>query len=160
MNAVPATVGHPACSDLVTMTVHGQMFGLDVGCVRDVLGARTVTPIPHAPREIGGLLNLRGRIVTVLDVRARLSLPPDAEGAAEGHIVVEHRGELYSLKVDGVGDVLAPVERLPNPPTLDAHWRTISAGVEQREGRLLVVVDVDRLIGHEPESETADTLPI
>lgn len=158
MSAALESVGRSTCADLVTMTVDGQLFGLDVACVRDVLSARQLTAVPHAPREIAGLLNLRGRIVTVLDVRARLSLPPN-EGDDARHIVVEHRGELYSLKVDEVGDVLAPTDRRPNPPTMDARWRAVSAGVEQREGRLLIAVDVDRLIGGDSDDSCGAIAP-
>ena len=116
--------------DLVlTLTVGGQTCGLPVLVVRDVLGAQTITPIPLAPAEIQGAMNLRGRIVTAVDLRLRLGLPPrpDAEagGAAPMSIVVEQGGELYSMLADAVGDVisLAATDRAPNPPSMVGSGR-------------------------------------
>lgn len=136
-------------ADLVlTLTVGGQPCGVPVLVVRDVLGTQTITPIPLAPPEIEGAMNLRGRIVTALDLRRRLGLAPRPEGAQPMSIVVEHGGELYAMLADAVGDVvpLPPADRAPNPPTLDAVWRDVSRGVHRRDGQLLIVLDVERLL--------------
>jgi purine-binding chemotaxis protein CheW len=137
-----------AC-ELVTVTVGGQLFGIPVLQVQDVLGPQRITRIPLAPSEIAGSLNLRGRIVTAIDVRVRLGLAQVAEAAGRMSVVVEHGAELYSLLVDSVGEVLtidlAACER--NPGTLHAFWRDVSAGIYKLEGQLLVVLDVSRLLG-------------
>lgn len=135
-------------SDLVTMTVAGQVFGIPVLQVQDVLKPQRITRIPLAPPEIAGSLNLRGRIVTVIDVRTRLGLPAFSEDQKRMSIVVEHKGELYSLMVDQIGEVL----NLPNasfehnPSTLDKRWREIAQGIYRLEQTLLVVLDVARLL--------------
>jgi purine-binding chemotaxis protein CheW len=134
--------------DYVTMFIDGQLFGIPVLTVQDVLGPQKVTRIPLAPREVAGSLNLRGRIVTAIDVRRRLGLK-DVEGAKPGmSVVVDMNGELYSLLIDSVGEVLslrsAAFER--NPPTLDPLWREFSAGIYRLDGKLLVVLDVQRLL--------------
>jgi purine-binding chemotaxis protein CheW len=139
--------------DFVTFTIADQLFGIPVLLVQDVLSSYQITRIPLAPPEITGSLNLRGRVVTAVDVRIRLGLPPREAGAESMSIVAETEGELYSLMVDSVGEVLplstAAYER--NPPTLDAKLRAYSEGIYRLDDRLLVVLDVKRLLdyGHE-----------
>ncbi len=139
-----------ATQDFVTMFIAGQMFGIPVLMVQDVLGPQKITRIPLAPKEVAGSLNLRGRIVTAIDVRLRLGLDKSADTASGSgmSVVVDMKGELYSLMVDSVGEVLslpaASFER--NPPTLDPLWREFSAGIYRLDGQLLVVLDVPQLL--------------
>src|SRR5271165_596912 len=134
--------------DFVTMFIEGQMFGIPVLVVRDVLGPQKITRIPLAPPEVAGALNLRGRIVTAIDVRRRLDLPPRAANVAGMSVVVEHKGEPYSLMIDSVGEVLSvPFEAYErNPATLNARWREVSGGIYRLDGKLLVVLEVDLLL--------------
>ncbi len=134
--------------DFLTLYIADQLFGIPVLQVQDVLGAQKVTKIPLAPPEVAGALNLRGRIVTAIDVRCRLGLESSGEDQKEMSVVVDHKGELYSLIIDRVGDVLALEEENyeTNPPTLDPLWRDISAGIYRLEGELLVVLDVPKLL--------------
>ncbi len=143
-----AALGADAAHMVLTLTVAGQQCGVPVLSVRDVLGVQTITPIPLAPREVAGSLNLRGRIVTAVDLRARLGLPPREARRGAMSVVVEVGGELYSLLADEVGEVLslASEERAPNPPTLDHLWRDVSLGVHRQGGSLLVIFDVDKLL--------------
>jgi purine-binding chemotaxis protein CheW len=96
-----------ANEDFVTMMISDQLFGIPVLQVQDVLGNQRITRIPLAPPEVAGSLNLRGRIVTAIDVRLRLGLPARPKDKPGMSIVVDLRGELYSLMVDGVGEVLS-----------------------------------------------------
>jgi len=154
--AVASAHGAPAASPLgteaahmvLTITVAGQLCGVPVLSVRDVLGAQAITRIPLAPREVAGSLNLRGRIVTAVDLRTRLGLPPRDDGRPAMSVVVEQAGELYSLLADQVGEVLSlsPAERAANPPTLHHTWRDMSLGVHRHGGQLLVLLDVDKLL--------------
>jgi purine-binding chemotaxis protein CheW len=133
----------------LTLTVASQLCGVPVLSVRDVLGTQTITRIPLAPREVAGSLNLRGRIVTAIDLRRRLNLPDRAADApAPMSVVVEHQNELYSLLSDSVGDVvpLPAAGFAPNPPTLPLLWREISRGVHKQNGGLLIVLDVERVL--------------
>ncbi|HRJ61293.1 MAG TPA: chemotaxis protein CheW [Azospirillaceae bacterium] len=134
--------------DYVTMTIADQLFGIPVLQVQDVLGHQRITRIPLAPPEVAGSLNLRGRIVTAIDVRLRLNLSPRHKGKSGMSIVVDLRGELYSLMVDSVGEVLSlsndDFER--NPATLDPRWREVSTGIYRLNGQLMVVLDVPRLL--------------
>jgi purine-binding chemotaxis protein CheW len=128
----------------VTLTVGGQLCGIPVLSVRDILGPQAITRIPLAPPEVAGSLNLRGRIVTAIDLRRRLGVAHAASGGGAMSVVVEHQGELYSLLVDSVGEVmrLEAASREQNPPTLDPEWRAFSAGIFRLAGELLVVLDV------------------
>jgi purine-binding chemotaxis protein CheW len=133
----------------LTLTVADQLCGVPVLAIRDVLGVQSITCIPLAPPEVAGSLNLRGRIVTAIDLRCRLGLPPRPEGHRGAmSVVVEREGELYSLLADQVGEVLPlpRAERAPNPVTLDAVWRDISNGVHRIGERLLIVIDVERIL--------------
>src|SRR5690606_41239580 len=92
--------------DFVTFTIAEQLFGIPVLKVQDVLSTHNITRIPLAPPEIAGSLNLRGRIVTAMDVRLRLGLAPRQGGNAMS-LGAEHEGELYSRTVGAGGAGLA-----------------------------------------------------
>ena len=118
--------------------------------MRDILRPQKITKVPLASREVAGLLNLRGRIVTAINLRGRLGLEPDTSGGEGMSVVIERRGELYSLAVDSVGEVLRlssdAFER--NPATLDQVWRQYSQGVYRLKEGLLVVLDDDSLLDY------------
>ncbi|QQR69529.1 MAG: chemotaxis protein CheW [Alphaproteobacteria bacterium] len=134
--------------DFVTMTVMDQVFGIPVLQVRDVLAPQRITRIPLAQPEVAGSLNLRGHIVTAIDVRRRMGLPPREDGKASMSIVVDNKGELYSLLVDSVGEVLSLPESdfEENPPTMDERWRGVSQGIYRLDKTLLVILDITRLM--------------
>ncbi len=135
--------------EYLSVIIAGQLFGIPVLQVQDVLGEQSVTTIPLAPPEVAGSLNLRGRIVTAIDVRQRLGLDAqDAEGLKAMSVVVEENNELYSLIIDKVGDVL-PLDNKnyeSSPATLDPLWREVSMGVYRLENELLIVLDVPKLL--------------
>ena len=132
----------------VTMTIENQLFGIPVLLVQDVLGPQNINIIPLAPPEIAGSLNLRGRVVTAIDVRKRLGLPPRAAADPGMSVVVEHGSELYSLIIDTVGEVLSlPASASEGiPATLDEIWRSITRGIYQLDGQLMVELDIDRVL--------------
>lgn len=134
-------------TEYLTVKIAEQTFGIPVLQIQDVLREQKVTRIPLASPEVAGSLNLRGRIVTAIDVRRRLNVPV-VPGSRSMSVVVEHNQELYSLIIDKVGDVLSlentRIEK--NPGTLSAQWREISAGVCQLENELLIIMDVARLL--------------
>ncbi len=137
-----------ATRQFVALTVADQLCGVPVLGVRDILSAQAITRIPLAPSEVAGSLNLRGRIVTAIDLRRRLRLPPSPPGAPTMSVVTEQAGELYALVVDQVSEVMTLPARAiePNPPTLPGAWAAFSAGICRLDGALLVVLNVERLL--------------
>jgi purine-binding chemotaxis protein CheW len=144
----PDAVTDEADHVFVTLTVADQLCGVPVLAVRDILGEHKITRIPLAPREIAGSLNLRGRIVTAIDLRERLHLAPAPAGQPRMSVVADQGGELYALLVDQVSEVLSlkasAFER--NPPTLPPAWAQFSTGIYRLDGRLLVVLDIAKLL--------------
>lgn len=134
-------------SDYLTVSIAEQRFGIPVLQVQDVLREQKVTRIPLASPEVAGSLNLRGRIVTAIDVRRRLGLP-DNDNHTSMSVVVEQDEELYSLVIDEVGDVISLKNNQfeKNPGTLDPAWRDVSTGIYQLENELLVIMDVSKLL--------------
>jgi purine-binding chemotaxis protein CheW len=143
--------------DYVTMSIGGQLFGIPVLKVQDVLGPQKITGVPRAPEEVAGSLNLRGRIVTAVDVRLRLGLPKKEDDKNSMSVVVEHENELYSLLVDSVGEVLSLESRdyQRNPPTLNPRLREFSDGIYRLNDSLLVVLSVSSLLNFGNRADAA-----
>ena len=139
---------------IVSLQVGGQLCGLPVQAVRDVLGPQTITRVPLASPEIAGNLNLRGRIVTTIDLRIRLGLHVHDRGALAMSVVTEHGPELYALLVDRVLEVVdVAAHRLaPLPSTFASGWARFGTGVYQLPGGLLVMLDVERLLAIAPRA--------
>ena len=135
-------------SDYVTFSAAGQMFGLPIECVQDVFKPARITRVPLAGPEIAGVLNLRGRIVTAVELRIRLGLGAREGGNGPMAIGIESQGESFGLLVDAVGEVLnlAEGEREANPVNLDRRLGRVSTGVHRLDGELLVILDIDRVL--------------
>src|SRR5512139_775373 len=134
--------------EYVTVLITDQLFGLPISRVQDVFMPVNMTRVPLSSPEIAGVLNLRGRIVTAIDMRRRLGLPPRTDGKPPMAVGIELRGESYGLLIDTVGEVLklADGTREPNPVNLDQHLARVSGGVHRLEGQLMVILDVDRVL--------------
>lgn len=147
-NKLPANTDNDDNREFVTMFIDGQLFGIPVLQVQDVLSPQKITRVPLAPKEVAGSLNLRGRIVTAIDVRIRLGLARRAEGEKNMSVVVDHNGEFYSLIVDQVGEVmsLSVSDYEKTPATLDERWREVANGVYRLKDKLMIVLDVKRLL--------------
>jgi purine-binding chemotaxis protein CheW len=143
--------------EYVTVTIEDQLFGLPIARVQDVFVPDRLTRVPLAPAEIAGILNLRGRIVTAIDMRSRLDLAPRPAGQPVMAVGIELRGEFYGLLVDAVGEVL----RLPDesreakPVNMDARLARVASCVIRLDGQLLVVLDVDRILETKPSAAAA-----
>src|SRR5664280_3482060 len=137
---------HP--KEYVTAMIGGQLFGLPIQSVQDVFKPERLTRVPLAPPEIAGVLNLRGRIVTLIDLRRRFGLGERGDGNSSMAIGVESRAESYGLLIDSVGEVLKldDAAREPNPINMDQQLARVSAGIHRLDGHLLIVVDVDRVL--------------
>lgn len=136
-----------ASAEYVTITIGAQLFGLPIARVQDVFVLSQMTHVPLAPDDIAGVINLRGRIVTAIDLRRRLGVSGDS-GRAQMAAGIESEGESYGLVIDAVGEVLKlgadTIE--PVPVNLDERLKRVASGVHRLDDRLLVVLDVDRLL--------------
>jgi purine-binding chemotaxis protein CheW len=137
-----------ATEGLVSVRVGSQPFGVPVLSVQDVIAETAINRVPLGPPEVAGSLNLRGRIVTAIDMRRRLGLPPRSPAEGVMAVIVERNGELYALLVDDVGDVLwlPRSQHEPAPATLAGEWRAICDGLYRLEGELLLVLKVPELL--------------
>ena len=144
-------------SEYVTAVVGGELIGLPILRVQDVFVPVGVARVPLAPAEIAGVINLRGRIVTLIDLRCRLGMPPRPEDAPIMAIGVEHDAESFGLIIDAIGEVLqlCDTEREPNPLHLDARLARISTGIHRLDGRLLMLIDVERVLDIGPAAAAA-----
>src|SRR3569623_995696 len=149
--------GEGAMVEYVTAMIGVQLFGLPISRVQDVFMPERVTRVPLSSREIAGVRNLRGRSVTVVDMRARLGLPQPEDGKVPMAVGVDLRGESYGLPPDLFGEVL----RLPeagkeeNPGNLDPRMAKLAGGVHRLDGQLMVVLDIDRVLELETRVQMA-----
>jgi len=136
------------CKQFATFFIDGLFFGVDVLHVQEVLRFQPMTPVPQAPCVIEGLINLRGQIVTAIDMRRRLKMPPRAEDQTAMNIVVRTQDGAVSLLVDEIGDVLemdAASYELP-PQNLDSAAKELIRGVYKLKDRLLLVLDEEKTV--------------
>lgn len=131
-----------------TFHIADLFVGIDVHHVQEILRFQPMTRVPRAPRAVSGLINLRGQIVTTIDLRCRLDLPPRQDGQPPMNVVVRDDDNAVSLLVDRIGDVLevADDSREPPPVTVEASLRSLIAGTYKRPDQLLLVLDHERLL--------------
>ena len=138
----------PPTQQFCTFFLDGHVFGTPVPKVQEVLQHQEMTKVPLAPDVISGLINLRGQIVSAIDLRRRLGLADRPAGQLPMNVVVRTNEGAVSLLVDEIGDVIDVREdALENPPeTLQGFGREVVTGVYKLSGRLLLALDIDRVV--------------
>ena len=131
-----------------TFFIDSLFFGVDVMRVQEVLRGQEMTRVPLAPAVVQGLINLRGQIVTAIDLRRRLELPPRAPDHVSMNVVVRTDDGAVSLLVDDIGDVIKVQTDTfePPPETLTGVTRHLIRGIHKLEKQLLLVLDIDRTV--------------
>ena len=134
--------------DYVAVMIAGQLFGIPVSQVREILSVQTITPIPLAPKRVAGALNLRGRVVTAINLHSILNLSYYSTQLPPINVVVEHKDELYSLMIESVIDVIQiPCHKIEKTPqTLDDVWKNIADGVFYDDGKIMVMMNINALL--------------
>jgi purine-binding chemotaxis protein CheW len=144
-----AHLGEAAASKWATFMLNQEMFALRVEDVQEVLMPQPLTPVPLAAPHIVGLLNLRGQLMSAVDLRMRLNFPPRTADAPTNMLVIKIAGGLLSVVVDDIGDVL----ELPNtqwrapPDTLAEQHRRFVFGICPTEQRMVLGLKVAELGG-------------
>jgi purine-binding chemotaxis protein CheW len=137
---------------IFTLVVDDETFGLPVDCVHTIFRATDVTTVPLGPREVVGLVNLRGKIVTAVSLRLRLGL--DDAGPHHGALAIgiEHEGETFALFVDEFGDVITVSEdaHISAPPNFSASRLELTAAVYRLDSRILPVLDLAAILRFTP----------
>ena len=146
--SAPTAPAVPATSQLATFWLDGDLYGVEVEHVQEVLRSQGLTRVPLAPPAVAGLINLRGQVVTAIELRERLGLPPRPAGTDAVVIVVRLHGEAVSLLVDSIADV-ADVDIRdfePPPDTMEGSARELIRGAYKLRGQLLLALDVYKAV--------------
>jgi purine-binding chemotaxis protein CheW len=147
---VTGGTGAPTAVDgqLVTFRLDGELYGIDVSHVQEVLRTQRVTPVPLAPAAVAGLINLRGQVVTAIDLRERLGRPPRPAEVHPVAVVVRLQGETVGVLVDSIDDVVRvrQADFEPPPETLEGEARSLIRGAYKLERKLLLALDVRRAV--------------
>lgn len=131
-----------------TFFVDGLYFGVDVQQVQEIIRYQEMTRVPLAPPIVSGLINLRGQIVTALDLRRRLEMEARPDAQLPVNVVIKTSDGVVSLLVDEIGDVLDVSENLfeTPPETLQGATRELILGAYKLKDRLLLILDTERTV--------------
>lgn len=144
-------------SQLSTFHVGKYLFGVDVSLVQEVVRLQQITPVPLAAPEIAGLINLRGEVLTAIDLRTRLGLPQADSDREPVNVVVRVDDEPVSLLVDEIGGVLE-VSQVPfeqTPSTVDERVRDLLLGAYTLPDRLLLALNAQAVLDVGQDSRAA-----
>lgn len=133
-----------------TFFINKIYFGIDVLQVQEVIRFTQITPVPLAPPDILGLINLRGKIVTIIDIKSRLQMNQNMIDNYENNynIILNNKSELISLIVDDIGDVVEVAENQfePPPATLKGKMRSFLQGAYKLQDKFLLILNVDKIL--------------
>lgn len=133
---------------LITFYVGDLLLGVDINQVKEINRHTDITPVPDAPECVSGVINLRGDVVTVVDLRTILQLPAVEIGRSHRNVIVNPNGEPVGILVDRVADVVTtkPDEIEPSPSNVNGIEGSYFKGVYKQDGELLVILDVEKVL--------------
>jgi purine-binding chemotaxis protein CheW len=136
---------------LVVFQLGVELYGVEIACVHEIVRMQTITRVPRAPAFVEGVINLRGRVIPVIDLRRRFNLPAAAHTRASRIVVVEIGDQVVGLVVDGVSEVLRVDTALVEPPSpvvagIDSEYLQ---GIARLPERLVILLDLDRVLARE-----------
>lgn len=131
---------------LLTVCIGEQRFGIDIAFISAILERQHATPIPQSGDAVSGLMNVRGRVVTLVNIRSCLGMAGDDR--AQMNVTIEHNGEIYGLLFDAVGDIVEfmPQAIEPLPAILDERWNGMAQGIFRQPDALLIMLDPVRIV--------------
>ena len=141
--------GVEGSAQFLTFTLGGEEYGVEILRVQEIKGFTAVTPIPNAPAFVKGVMNLRGTVVPVFDLRLKFGMPPKEYDRFTVIVVVNVAARVVGLVVDAVSDVLDIAHRaIDTSPDLGASVDTsILQGIARNDDRLITLLDIDRVVG-------------
>ena len=144
---------------LVAFELAGETYGVDINWVHEIIRMQAVTRLPRTPEFIEGVINLRGRIIPVIDLRKRFGLPPREQTPDTRIMVVEMAGVTVGMIVDAVSEVVRlPAESIePPPPMMHGIDTAYLEGVGKWEDRLVILLNLDRVLRQGEQEQLAET---
>jgi len=141
---------------IVTFEVGKATLALDIAAVQEINRSLKVTKVPHAPRQVLGVTNLRGEVITILDLHIVLGIKSTAKTSSSRNLIVNYDHELFGLGVDRVSDIMTISSELSPPPSnLQGLSRKLLRGVHQADGRLVMILDLGEILKTRPVAEAA-----
>lgn len=141
---------HPDTRKFLTFALGTESYGLPIGHVTEIIGVMRVTPVPEMPEYVRGVINLRGRVIPVMDVRLRFGMPSREADARTCIVVICVADTDVGLLVDTVQEVLdVPTSEIAPAPTIDGGARSFVASMAKVQGGVTIVLDADALLFHE-----------
>lgn len=147
----------PRASELLAVKVGVQEFAIDVMCVREIRGWMSSTPMPHAPPSVKGMINLRGVVLSVIDLGERLGLAPVEPGSSAVVVVVQQGDQLLGLLVDAVCDIVTVTAEMiqETPDVGNSQAQEAVSGIMMMDGRIVGILSVDHCFPGRPASIAA-----
>lgn len=135
-------------SQYATFYVGELLLGVDIRQVQEINRQVDVTPVPNAPPHVRGVINLRGEVATVIDLRTVLGMPAAEETRDSRNLIVHSQGEAIGLWVDRISDILAvrPDEVTPTPANVDGVDGRFFRGVYSQDNNLIVLLDIEQVL--------------
>jgi len=151
-----ATLGHKEGEEqIVVFKLGGEDYGIEINQVREIIRKREITPVPRQPDYVEGVINVRGTIIPVINLKKRFGLPDDP--STQPHTIIVESGEgLVGILVDSVSEVIrVPQDRIHHPPSvsMEANSRYLR-GICRVGDRLLIYLDVKKVVSTIPTSST------
>ncbi|MCA9240864.1 MAG: chemotaxis protein CheW [Planctomycetales bacterium] len=151
---MPAILEDPSAStrgierQFATFYLGDMLFGVDISSVQEINRQVDITPVPHAPKHVRGVINLRGEVATVIDLRTVLGLPPSEVGRDTRNLIVHSQGEAIGLWVDRISDILTvKVDDICTPPAnVDGIDGKFFQGVHAMKDNIVVLLDVEAVL--------------
>ena len=132
---------------LASFSVGGEEYAIDIMRIKEIIQPQKITTVPKVPAFIEGVIELRGAILPVIDLRKRFDLPATPATRASKYIIVGLEGRIVGLVVDAVGEVLRiPAAEVSPPPALQGDAGQYFSGVCRHDGRIVFILELDRIL--------------
>ena len=143
---------------LVVFELANEVYGVDIGRVQEIIRMTTITRLPRAPEFVEGVINLRGKVIPVVDLKKRFGLRDSEEGRSSRIVVVDVGQQTLGMVVDGVSEVLRVTKGAIEPPspvvtTIESDY---IRGIAKLEGRLIILLDLDKVLSWEERRKLMD----